>query len=891
MSLSDLDNVCTSGSSVVDGLRTCAESYSASGGSTAQVITSSETSRFVGLIWVWQVLAAALPQGENVLETDEASWIEPWNALMSDFRARIGELPYKPGAKRRRHRWPWETQRRRHSMELGNGIASPRQAYPDATDTKHPISPSLSVTKDQQYSRALSSDGSYETADDFDTERLQMPPVSKLPLNDSTRSSDRNYDSVPLSSLQHPDDDDNLREKDICIGSIFGLDVGGTLAKLIYFKPNPSKLKPLANSHLDLHMGSPTSGRRSRLTPSIQTSRSESSTASTKPTSMSTFRITGEVLSPFDATARPKLTRSRSLSLGCMARFKEFAMDDPENDLEDKPSTPQHKSTKLEGRRKTYRPMLSMGTSMDLADSKKPAVYTKEHKVNAFSKTKVSFAESEGNTSDDDEYFQESPLKNGDPPDLPSAPSQRKSRSISEPRQPGSRLISSKSMIDLTSRSQQKAAALDKFYNFAKSLDAESHVADHHLRFYSRELGGEFHFLRFESRRLRHTMDLIRLHNLHLNISKMGATGGGAHKYADEFDQLLGIYMDKQEELDSLVAGMQFVLATVVGECYTFWPNNKPPTTPGATSGTATPDEEKPISIDDTLSDDELGAPLSQDSWDVDHESKIKTTESTDKATKKARIDEWWWSRKVQRDAVSYSSAYPYMLVTIGTGVSILRVDGPCKHERISGSTIGGGTYWGLMRLLTDVEDFDDVLTLAEKGDPGKVDMMVGDIYGSNSDALEKLGLPSNIVASSFGKLVAKEDPAAGLEQEDLARALLLMITNNIGQVAYLNAKLHKTRRIFFVGNFLRSNVISQRRLSFAINYWSKGEMEALFLEHEGYFGALGAFLMSQNISQDEEGFFQWDQDKVSSGDLSSTADSNSRQSNYIHRRRQTFDT
>jgi len=190
--------------------------------------------------------------------------------------------------------------------------------------------------------------------------------------------------------------------------------------------------------------------------------------------------------------------------------------------------------------------------------------------------------------------------------------------------------------------------------------------------------------------------------------------------------------------------------------------------------------------------------------------------------------------------------------------VSILRVDGPRKHQRVSGSTIGGGTYWGLIRLLTDVEDFEDVMQLAEKGDPAKVDMMVGDIYGEDSKALEKLGLPSNIVASSFGKLVAKEDPASGLKQEDLARALLLMVTNNIGQVAYLNAKLHNTPRIYFVGNFLRQNMISQRRLSYAIDYWSKGEMEALFLEHEGYFGALGAFLISQSISHREEGMFEW---------------------------------
>mmetsp|Transcript_16402 Transcript_16402/g.36875 ORF Transcript_16402/g.36875 Transcript_16402/m.36875 type:complete len:156 (-) Transcript_16402:54-521(-) len=106
-------------------------------------------------------------------------------------------------------------------------------------------------------------------------------------------------------------------------------------------------------------------------------------------------------------------------------------------------------------------------------------------------------------------------------------------------------------------------------------------------------------------------------------------------------------------------------------------------------------------------------------------------------------------------------------------------------------------------------------------------------------------------VASSFGKLVAKQNPAAGITEEDLARALLMMVTNNIGQVAYLNACNYNTSRLYFVGNFLRHNKISQQRLAFAINYWSKNKMEALFLEHEGHFGALGAFLLNQEIPAD----------------------------------------
>ena len=128
----------------------------------------------------------------------------------------------------------------------------------------------------------------------------------------------------------------------------------------------------------------------------------------------------------------------------------------------------------------------------------------------------------------------------------------------------------SKSMLDI-SKSRDHAEALDRFYNFARRLDTyETAVKDKNLSFYSRELGGDFHFIRFETRRMENAMHLIRVNDLHRNIVTMGATGGGAHKYAADWERVLGIQMEKQDELDSLVAGMQFVMSTAIGECYTY---------------------------------------------------------------------------------------------------------------------------------------------------------------------------------------------------------------------------------------------------------------------------------------------------------------------------------
>ena len=67
------------------------------------------------------------------------------------------------------------------------------------------------------------------------------------------------------------------------------------------------------------------------------------------------------------------------------------------------------------------------------------------------------------------------------------------------------------------------------------------------------------------------------------------------------------------------------------------------------------------------------------------------------------------------------SDLYPYLLVNIGSGVSMLKVSGDGNYERVSGSSLGGGTFWGLCRLLTKCRGFDEMLELSAKGDNSKV--------------------------------------------------------------------------------------------------------------------------------------------------------------------------
>lgn len=53
-------------------------------------------------------------------------------------------------------------------------------------------------------------------------------------------------------------------------------------------------------------------------------------------------------------------------------------------------------------------------------------------------------------------------------------------------------------------------------------------------------------------------------------------------------------------------------------------------------------------------------------------------------------------------------------------------------------------------------------------------------------------------------------------------------------------------------------NTVSTKLLAYAMDFWSNGQLKALFLEHEGYFGAVGAFLELLKMTEDS-----WDTEET----------------------------
>jgi type II pantothenate kinase len=312
-------------------------------------------------------------------------------------------------------------------------------------------------------------------------------------------------------------------------------------------------------------------------------------------------------------------------------------------------------------------------------------------------------------------------------------------------------------------------------------------------------------------------IDLIKSHGLNQHITKLYATGGGAQKFKDVFKQNVGIEIIPLDELGTIVKALSFLVSQNPQEIYQL------------------------TGLDN------------------------KHTAST---TTHVPVD------------LGNNNLYPYMLCNIGSGVSILHVNSKDDYKRVSGTALGGGTFFGLAKLLTKLKSFKECMEEAAVGDETTVNMLVKDIYGGRYG----LELPGDFTASFFGKVGGSKGSGQaedGVDQNDnnsngggssqatkiaddggnspspanadLCRALVVMITQNIAQIALLNAVIHGCPRVIFTGNFLRMNPIATRTLAYATKRWSESSssghnVDANFLWHEGHLGAIGSYLENLDL-------------------------------------------
>jgi pantothenate kinase len=254
--------------------------------------------------------------------------------------------------------------------------------------------------------------------------------------------------------------------------------------------------------------------------------------------------------------------------------------------------------------------------------------------------------------------------------------------------------------------------ALDQLYSYMDSSRDTSGVStrDDSLSFYSNILGGRLHFLHFETRNMASGIEMLSSTGITENIRTIGCTGGGAHKYAKEFEDQLGITFVQLDELGCLVRGMNFALTNVVGECYTYRNDSTSPV-PVPDSASVSVTEKSPKKIIEEPKTDEKKIDkksiLEKKKIEINTEQKTPTPKRNEQnkddftqSDKMKTPQPQGWRRDVKEHTYKVTmphemfctnELFPYLVVNIGSGVSILKVKSPVVFERVSGSSLGGG--------------------------------------------------------------------------------------------------------------------------------------------------------------------------------------------------------
>lgn len=177
-----------------------------------------------------------------------------------------------------------------------------------------------------------------------------------------------------------------------------------------------------------------------------------------------------------------------------------------------------------------------------------------------------------------------------------------------------------------------------------------------------------------------------------------------------------------------------------------------------------------------------------------------------------------------------------HLLVSLGTGTSVLLVDG-LSVSRVGGTALGGGTLLGLAAGLLGTSDFEEVVALARRGSRREVDLLVSDIYRAGG-----IALAGDLTASNFGKLARRLRNGDRVAREDLAHALMGLLGENVALVCAGLAAAAQVRRIVFGGSTLRGNPVLVEITGAITRALGR---EPIFLARGEYAGALGALLLA----------------------------------------------
>jgi type II pantothenate kinase len=191
-----------------------------------------------------------------------------------------------------------------------------------------------------------------------------------------------------------------------------------------------------------------------------------------------------------------------------------------------------------------------------------------------------------------------------------------------------------------------------------------------------------------------------------------------------------------------------------------------------------------------------------------------------------SEFDAWARGASIVAARAGTAVAEPYLLVSVGTGTSILLVaDG--LTTRVAGTALGGGTLVGLASLLLGVARFDELVELAARGNRRDVDLLLGDVYPD-------IGVP-DFTAAHFGKLRSRRP-------EDIACAIVGLVAESVALMTANQAMARGVACVVYGGSTLERNpALTEVLTTMTANFG----LRVVVLADGGYCGAVGCLSMA----------------------------------------------
>ncbi|MFA6126187.1 MAG: pantothenate kinase [Bacteroidales bacterium] len=172
------------------------------------------------------------------------------------------------------------------------------------------------------------------------------------------------------------------------------------------------------------------------------------------------------------------------------------------------------------------------------------------------------------------------------------------------------------------------------------------------------------------------------------------------------------------------------------------------------------------------------------------------------------------------------------VIANLGTGTALVEAhEGRINH--IGGTGVGGGTILGLAKAMLKISDLEILSGMAAKGRINQIDLLIGDIAGSDIGFLKK-----EMTASNFGKLM---DNAT---DDDVALGIFTMVYQVIGTISAFAAKSRNISTIVVTGT-ASNTTIGKRILNAIAEIYS---IRFIYPDYAPYATAIGAALSKKAV-------------------------------------------